>query len=309
MIVLLLVGIGSINNLALTKENEAITTHSQMQIDYSSDIQASISGNSILEQYGYSNDSIVFPGMGIVGTFNIFNHGDDTLQLAGKEQTILQFLRLYYFKYSDPSRKVRSFDAELMPTRISTSKDSLIDPARGQIILPRQVIEVQTFPNWEELAIFCPDTLELFWIYDNSGAVKSDANVTMIQEEKPHFQLKILPHPQNREDSTYYLNERAKEFNYKGKLQESYAICQQVFQMDKMNLTATITAIDVLWKTERYDDALRLAQKMRPLVKNVMDYDKIRGAIKGVDIDYPYLKRIDFFIDKCQKREPWQGGK
>ncbi|MCX6640471.1 MAG: hypothetical protein NTW14_08335 [bacterium] len=294
---------------ALAAEKQNISIRSQSQINYSYEIQASISGNSILEQYGFSDDATVFPGIGLACVVTLLNQSKDTLRLAESGQNILQFLRLNYSKNNDPDREVKHFQTQLVPTLDSTVPDSLQNLAEGNILPPHRIIEVQAFPSWDELYSLCPDTLDFFWSFNNSEGVRSDSTITLLREECSRFTVKILPNPLNKADSIYYFNEQAKDLNQKGKLQESYNMSLQVLQMDSMNVTATITAIDILWKMSQFTDALKMAQKEYSLIKEIADYDKMRGAFHGADNDNKYLKKIAFFITKCQNREKWKWAK
>jgi len=181
--------------------------------------------------------------------------------------------------------------------------------AQGNTLPPHVLIEVDAFPSWSDLSEINSDTVDFFWFFDNSGCVKKDSLVYLLNFKSPPKTIEFNLKPKDRIDSLYYFLQKAIYNSRSGEYEQGIVNTTKVLNLDSINFLGLKTITDILWKMKRFDDALRYATKAKSLVLSAADTFRAKGAQPGFDDAMTYVKQIDFFIDKCQKREPWQGGK
>jgi tetratricopeptide (TPR) repeat protein len=86
-------------------------------------------------------------------------------------------------------------------------------------------------------------------------------------------------------------------------------ICKQLLQMDSTNYNAMRTAADVLWKMNRFDEAMPYAQRGIELLQAAIEEREAKGGVAWYHDGQEYIDKLQFFIDKCQRREKWKWAK
>lgn len=295
------------NSSLLAKSDVAVI--SKLQIAYHNSRQTTIIDNDLVEQDSYSKNAEILPGIGLAGYIYLTNNGKDTIKLAEPNLSIVRYLNLKYARYGDSIANAKIFNTHLFPVTNKLAPKSQWNLANGDILPPKAQTEIDVMPSWEEISALQLENVDFFWVFDNSEAAKSDSSVTVVQYTGPALSVRIVAAPENNADSIYYLNEKAMGFDREQKYLEVYNTSVQVLSLDSLNITALINASEALWKLNRFDDALSYANKRLRLLKAIADDYQAKGAFWGYQDASRIVNKFEFIIDKCQKREAWEGNK
>ena len=85
--------------------------------------------------------------------------------------------------------------------------------------------------------------------------------------------------------------------------EKSIDLSMKILKDDPMNLDALRTLSDVLWKKNRFGEAISYAQKAIDLINNRLQELGVNESY--MDADY-YLKTLRETVDKCQRSEKWK---
>jgi hypothetical protein len=299
----LIMGLNSVsadNNLSLK---------GYLQVNYQTNFPEILTGPEEAQRYCYLDRTTIFPGTGLVGDFYLFNHSDDTLKLAAKGQPILQFLSLKYNVKGDTIHAPGIIDVSLIEVVDYTVPEALRHLADGNVLPPHAKIEIDAFPTWQMLSSIKSGIIDFYWLYDNSSVTWQDTSVLPIIFVSSPLTVNFNLPPADKIDSIYYLNQKAFYQNETQQFQQSYATCLQILQLASNDFNALRTAADVLWKMNRFDEALPYAQQGIALIQSKLQELHAKGAYAADDESNEAIARLQFFIDKCQRREKWKWAK
>jgi tetratricopeptide (TPR) repeat protein len=251
----------------------------------------------------------VFPGSFLRGIFRIENRTDDTLKISPQGQALLQYLSLEYTSQGDTLQSTLKVPYRYVENIYSYPDTTLPTWAQASSLPPHAFSQLDAICSWDQLSKLPPGLAEFQWSYDNSIAILQDSTLTMASYRGRLIPFNLTLQPENRADSIYYLNRLAKVANSKGDFARSLDLCQQILALDSNNFRALETSADVLWKMARFSKAISFAMRGKKLVENAADSLRARGILVTYDDAGHWIDRMQFLIDKCQKREKWKGVK
>jgi hypothetical protein len=240
--------------------------------------------------------------------FYMANKTDDTLKIAATSQNILKFIKFKCSYRGDSSRNQIDIPFKYVEVISWGANGEIPSWGKKAILPPNANVEIDAAVGWDELSKLGPGIIDFMWVYDNSEAVALDSTVTLAQYKSRVKPFRIIKTLETRYDSVYSFSLQSKRMNAARHFDESLNYSRMILQIDSTNYTAMETMTDVLWKQGHFEEALGWALKAKAILveaeKKLMDEDiVVNSEDSGTFID-----RMNFFIDKCQKREPWQGG-
>jgi hypothetical protein len=281
----------------------------------------------------------VFPGHDLIGRFQMSNETGDTLFFSETGAPLAKYITLEYYypdetgkgvevesgrqnqsgsplyeiekrsKYPWPenARPVGSIqiryvenDGETLPVGAYSSAGKLnMLPPGGDILIS------SVCPS-NELVRLKSGNVRFRWVFNNLDALKRDSIVTAMRYEGRVFSRIIKGKMENRLDSLYYWNFEAQRFNAMEKFAQSVEVCQRILELDSTSLDALEALSDVLWKMNRFEEAIPYAQRGAQIIGAFIA--KAGAVADAMEAGY-YLNIFESRIDKCQRREKWTWAK
>jgi hypothetical protein len=289
--------------------NRDVSFRSTLEINWITDVPPILVDEEILRYYQYLDHVKIFPGIGLTGTFIIENNTSGSLGIAREGNSIMDFVKLHC-DFPGSSRNSIPIDAKITEVLIYTEemgKSRAI--GNDRFLPPQKTIEFDVSIPWKYLSNTEPGKIELHYTFDNSKAVSADSTLTHLSYESQPIRFEIVNTPETRNDSIYYLMQKAEILNEGGNFEESWKVCKQLLQMDSTNYNAMRTAADVLWKMNRFDEAIPYAQRGVELLQAAIVERAAKGGVAWYHDGQEYIDKLQFFIDKCQNREKWKWAK
>jgi hypothetical protein len=279
---------------------------SGLQVNYSAHYLPTLYSQAKVDRYLFLDQTAIFPGVELIGTFMIINQSSYTVKLATAGQPILQFIKLVY-SYEDSIHQ-DSLDVDLHEL-VYIYGDSTGHLWGKSNILPSQAfIKTDGYCYSETLSVLHYGFLKFNWVFDNTEAAKWDTTITPVRWVSEDYLFKYTL-PETRMDSIYFFDQRGFYLNSKREFQDALEFSLKTLRLDSLDYDALEIASDVLWKMNRFNEALVYAQRGKQVIQNAAQTIAGRGGEVDYDNTQRFIDRMNFFIDKCQKREPWQGEK
>ncbi|MCX6640744.1 MAG: tetratricopeptide repeat protein [bacterium] len=280
---------------------------SGLQVNYSAHFLPVLYSQAKIRQYLYLDQTTIFPGAELTGTFLISNRSSDTLKLAPVGQPLLQFIKMFYH-YKDSLSTDRNINVDLHELVYSFTDSVAPSWGKKNYLPPNASVQTDGYCYWEALSELHYGFLKINWVFDNSIAAQTDSTITRVFWRSEDY-LFNYTWPETRMDSIYYFDQRGFYLNSKEKFEEALEFSQKVLRLDSLDYDALQIAADVLWKMNRFDEALIYAERGKNMLEDAAQSMRDRGGwVRDEDID-PYVAKMNFFITKCQNREKWKWAK
>jgi tetratricopeptide (TPR) repeat protein len=236
----------------------------------------------------------LYPEIDLVAVFRMGNTSSDTVKLAEDGVSLLKYLRMEYLP-PDTSRGYQPI-AHHYRERFSAPQDTGEVPfwLHSNVIAPRAAMEVDALVLWRDLAEIPAGRIYFRWVFNNSAAAARDSAVTPAYWEMPAHPLGLKKQAENRLDSLYFMNMQAQVLNAQGKLDSSISLCRQILELDNSDLLALRTLSEMLWKLEKFDEAIAY-------VRRALDLIHLRG---DVNLEY-YVWVMQDRLYRLERREKW----
>jgi hypothetical protein len=280
---------------------------SGLQVNYSSHYLPTLYSQAKVDRYLFLDQTMIFPGAELIGEFLIRNNSDISLKLGSNGQPLKQFIGIQ-FTYEDSLGTSHPLEASIREV-VYVYTDSVETSWGEKNFLPSKgKVQVNGNCYWSALAQLHYGFLKLNWVFDNTQVAQTDSSITPVRWVSEDYLFKYSL-PETRVDSIYYFNQRGFYLNSKREFQEALEFSLKTLRLDSLDYDALEIASDVLWKMNRFNEALVYAQRGKQVIQNAAQTIAGRGGEVDYDNTQRFIDRMNFFIDKCQKREPWQGGK
>lgn len=284
-----------------------ISINSSLQVNYSYDSPGILIGQERSSHYLTLDRTTIFPGTGLIGNVIIKNNTNETLVLCAVNNSIKNQINLFYSISADNYNSSSKLDCQLEEVRsAAAAKENAPLIMDGNILPAGYRLEVIATCPWSKLSNLPIGKITLHWNIDNSSYVLSDSSITLVNYNSKDTEINIVSSPSNREDSIYFLNQQAEYQNEVEHFEQAYTTCTLIFQIDPNDYNALRTASDVLWKMNRFDEATIYAQRGIDLITAAANEIEQKAAKLSYDDVGYYIERMQFFIDKCQRREKWK---
>ncbi len=236
----------------------------------------------------------LYPEIDLVAVFRAGNTSSDTVRLAEDGVSLLKYLRMEYLPL-DTSRGYQPI-AHRFRERFSAPQDTGEVPfwLRGNAIAPRSATEVDALVLWRDIVEIPAGRIHFRWVYDNLAAAARDSTVTPVYWEMPAHPLGLKKQAENRLDSLYFMNLQAQKLNFQGQLDSSITLCRQILDLDYSDLLALKTLSEILWKQEKFDEAIQYVRRALNLIH-------LRG---DVNLEY-YVWVMQDRLYRLERHEKW----
>ncbi|MCX6639133.1 MAG: tetratricopeptide repeat protein [bacterium] len=280
---------------------------SGLQVNYSAHFLPVLYSQAKIRQYLYLDQTTIFPGAELIGTFMMLNRSTNIIKLAPEGQFISQYIQLIY-SYEDSTSIEKSLPVDNHDA-VNVYSDSVgVIWGKKTFLPPKASVKVDGYCHWEALSELHYGFLKINWVFDNRIAAKTDSTITRVYWQSEDYLFKYT-WPETRMDSIYYFDQRGFYLNSKEKFEEALEFSQKVLRLDSLDYDALQIAADVLWKMNRFDEALIYAERGKKMLEDAAQTMRDRGGVvRNDDID-PYIEKMTFFITKCQNREKWKWAK
>ncbi|MCX6640470.1 MAG: hypothetical protein NTW14_08330 [bacterium] len=287
----------------LAGEKQKVTIMGTLRVSYSRPAGPPFIMTTDLKFYFQEETSYVLPGTDIIGEITLVNNTLDTLKLTNGGANLVQYLALQCDQDS-----LITLDNSLRYWDDDTLLDYGLPPAStgSGILSPGEKLNIRCVYPWSEIAKRDDRLFHLKWKFNNLLEKEKNSEVIGVVYESKPYNFENLPIV-SKSDSIFLLDVQSQNKNINEDFLGALELCNQMIQLDSMNLSAYRTAADVLWKTNRFDEAIEFAQRGIIMLQRWSSKKDCKDYVVWGD-DF-YIGVMTDFITKCQKREKWKWAK
>jgi hypothetical protein len=254
-----------------------------------------------LAEYRNISNSVIFPGLGLIGSFTMINLTEDTIKIAPANEGMPQYLKLEIRNAQDDASVFQNISIKTAELAKARGDSILPSWGHGNIIPPKSNIQVDASCAWEDIVQTGLIEIECRWLFDNNPAILKDTSIKAVRYEGDSKIFRILLSPETSVDSIYTLYIQARIKNIERKYQNVVSLCSQILEIDSTFYDAVLLITEALWRLGQYEEGLIHARKGVEVLQEFID--RMGGDFHG-DGQYE-IDKMQERISKMERKEAW----